>query len=145
MRNLPNFIVILFIILCVGSSQSYTQTLEEVLSALPKAKFAEKEKLIDTLGTIEDVIGINILNAMSEGTLYYHKKTKQVLFTAKNEEGFEVIDVITGENLGNLGKREVKRISLNNNLRKYIKNVINNLLLVYTMTVSYTHLRAHET
>ena len=124
MRNLPNFIVMLFIILCVGSSQSYTQTLEEVLSALPKAKFAEKEKLIDTLGTIEDEIGINILNAMSEGTLYYHKKTKQVLFTAKNEEGFEVIDVITGANLGNLGKREVKRISLNNNLRKYIKNVI---------------------
>ena len=124
MRNLPNFIVMLFIILCVGSSQSYTQTLEEVLSTLPKAKFAEKEKLIDTLGTIEDEIGINILNAMSEGTLYYHKKTKQVLFTAKNEEGFEVIDVITGANLGNLGKREVKRISLNNNLRKYIKNVI---------------------
>ena len=124
MRNLPNFIVMLFIILCVGSSQSYTQTLEEVLGALPKAKFAEKEKLIDTLGSIEDAVAIDVLNAMSQGTLYYHKKTKQVLFTAKNDEGFEVVDVITGTNLGNLGKREVKRISLNNNLRKYIKNVI---------------------
>ena len=124
MRNLPNFIVMLFIILCVGSSQSYTQTLEEVLSALPKAKFAEKEKLIDTLGSIEDAVAIDVLNAMSQGTLYYHKKTKQVLFTAKNDDGFEVVDVITGTNLGNLGKREVKRISLNNNLRKYIKNVI---------------------
>ena len=124
MRNLPNFIVMLFIILCVGSSQSYTQTLEEVLSALPKAKFAEKEKLIDTLGAIEDAVAIDVLNAMSQGTLYYHKKTKQVLFTVKNDEGFEVVDVITGANLGNFGKREVKRISLNNNLRKYIKNVI---------------------
>ena len=124
MRNLPNFIVMLFIILCVGSSQSYTQTLEEVLSALPKAKFAEKEKLIDTLGAIEDAVAIDVLNAMSQGTLYYHKKTKQVLFTVKNDEGFEVVDVITGTNLGNFGKREVKRISLNNNLRKYIKNVI---------------------
>ena len=124
MRNLPNFIVLLFIILCVGSSQSYTQTLEDVLSALPKAKFAEKEKLIDTLGAIEDAVAIDVLNAMSQGTLYYHKKTKQVLFTVKNDEGFEVVDVITGTNLGNLGKREVKRISLNNNLRKYIKNVI---------------------
>ena len=114
----------LFIILCVGSSQSYTQTLEEVLSALPKAKFAEKEKLIDTLGAIEDAVAIDVLNAMSQGTLYYHKKTKQVLFTVKNDEGFEVVDVITGANLGNFGKREVKRISLNNNLRKYIKNVI---------------------
>ena len=124
MRNLPNFIVMLFIILCVGSSQSYTQTLEDVLSALPKAKFAEKEKLIDTLGAIEDAVAIDVLNAMSQGTLYYHKKTKQVLFTVKNDEGFEVVDVITGTNLGNFGKREVKRISLNNNLRKYIKNVI---------------------
>lgn len=124
MRNLPNFIVMLFIILCVGSSQSYTQTLEEVLSALPKAKFAEKEKFIDTLGAIEDAVAIDVLNAMSQGTLYYHKKTKQVLFTVKNDEGFEVVDVITGANLGNFGKREVKRISLNNNLRKYIKNVI---------------------
>ena len=124
MRNLPNFIVMLFIILCVGSSQSYTQTLEEVLSALPKAKFAEKEKLIDTLGAIEDAVAIDVLNAMSQGTLYYHKKTKQVLFTIKNDEGFEVVDVLTGANLGNFGKREVKRISLNNNLRKYIKNVI---------------------
>jgi len=124
MRNLPNFIVMLFIILCVGSSQSYTQTLEDVLSALPKAKFAEKEKLIDTLGAIEDAVAIDVLNAMSQGTLYYHKKTKQVLFTVKNDEGFEVVDVITGANLGNFGKREVKRISLNNNLRKYIKNVI---------------------
>ena len=124
MRNLPNFIVMLFIILCVGSSQSYTQTLEEVLSALPKAKFAEKEKLIDTLGAIEDAVAIDVLNAMSQGTLYYHKKTKQVLFTVKNDEGFEVVDVLTGANLGNFGKREVKRISLNNNLRKYIKNVI---------------------
>ena len=124
MRNLPNFIVMLFIILCVGSSQSYTQTLEEVLSALPKAKFTEKEKLIDTLGGIEDAVAIDVLNAMSQGTLYYHKKTKQVLFTVKNDEGFEVVDVITGANLGNFGKREVKRISLNNNLRKYIKNVI---------------------
>ena len=84
MRNLPNFIVMLFIILCVGSSQSYTQTLEEVLSVLPKAKFAEKEKLIDTLGAIEDAVAIDVLNAMSQGTLYYHKKTKQVLFTVKN-------------------------------------------------------------
>ena len=129
MLSLIKFFVTIFILCSVGVSNSYTQSLDDILNSLPKAKFAQKEVLINQLGSIDDPVSLSILESMSNGSLYYVKKTKQVVFTEKVDDKYDAFDVYTGEKIAIFGKREIKRVSLNNNLRKYIKNVIAQLSL----------------
>ena len=81
MLSLLKFFVTIFILCSVGVSNSYTQSLDDILNSLPKAKFAQKEVLINQLGSIDDPVSLSILESMSNGSLYYVKKKKPVVFT----------------------------------------------------------------
>lgn len=85
---------------------------------------AQKEAAINQLASsgLENVV--DILRALQDGELYYTKDDDTLVYTAKHPEGYTVTSVLTGEELGVVGRRDVRRVSINNQLRGVLRGVI---------------------
>jgi urea transport system permease protein len=95
-----------------------------VLGQLPKASFSEKETILENISAIKIEQTPQLLNAILEGELFYRKKDSRIVYASKAESGYDIRDAITDEDLGNAGKRKVKKISVNNSLRRLLKSLI---------------------
>lgn len=99
-----------------------TPGFEENLKALVSAKkSADKAALISQLAAADDTRGREVLVAMQDGRLYYRKIDKLPVYAEKVEAGFAIVDVASGEALGEVGKRKLKKISINNMLRNVLR------------------------
>lgn len=101
-------------------------------AALPKLtdnSFSVKGQAIQEIAASGDPRALELLQAIQEGDLYYQKSDDRIVYTADAESGYDIRDALTGEALGNVGKRKVKKVSINNQLRSVLKGVIGSLEL----------------
>jgi len=117
-------LLIFILILFNASNNVYADNIDEILSALQKSNFSEKEKLVAKLGEIQTNKSLKILKSLEKGTLYYIKESKITVFAKKVDKKYELTDITSGINLGLIKKNKIKRISLNNKLRKYTRTII---------------------
>ena len=117
-------LLIFILILFNASNNVYADNIDEILSALQKSNFSEKEELITKLGNIQTNKSLKVLKSLEKGTLYYIKKSKINVFAKKVDKKYELIDIASGKNIGLIKKNKIKRISLNNKLRKYTRTII---------------------
>jgi urea transport system permease protein len=117
-----------------GPASAQDATAEAALkAALPKLterSFDVKGQAIKDISTSGDPRALDLLLAIQEGDLYYRKSDDLIVFTADAENGYDIKDALTGEDLGNVGKRKVKKISINNQLRSILKGAIGSLELM---------------
>ena len=100
------------------------------VNALAVADFDAKESAATHLAQVDNPRVATVLNAFLDNELYYVKKTRQVVIASKNESrGYDLIDAISGKNAGSVGRREVKKISVNNSLRRVLKGLTAGLAL----------------
>jgi len=126
MINMKFFVRLLIFILILFSVSNnvYADSIDEILSALQKSNFSEKEKLVAKLGDIQTNKSLKILKSLEKGTLYYIKESKITVFAKKVDKKYELTDINSGKNIGLIKKNKIKRISLNNKLRKYTRTII---------------------
>ena len=94
------------------------------VDTLATKDFLVKEQAATALAQLDHPRVQIILDAFLENQLYYVKKTKQVVIANKNESrGFDIIDAASGEKAGSVGRREVKKISVNNKLRRVLRGL----------------------
>ena len=96
----------------------------ELLTKLTKVKL---NKAIPVLKELEEYGGEKILplfNTMLKGQLYYVKKTKALLAVSKVEGEKVFADVFTGEVLAALSKSSIKKIRVNNKVRRFLRESI---------------------
>ena len=117
-------LVIFILILFNASNNVYADNIDEILSALQKSSFSEKEELITKLGNIQTNKSLKVLKSLEKGILYYIKKSKINVFAKKVDKKYELTDITSGKNIGLIKKNKIKRISLNNKLRKYTRTII---------------------
>ena len=117
-------LLIFILILFNASNNVYADNIDEILSALQKSNFSEKEELITKLGNIQTNKSLKVLKSLEKGILYYIKKSKINVFAKKVDKKYELIDIASGKNIGLIKKNKIKRISLNNKLRKYTRTII---------------------
>ena len=117
-------LIIFILILFTASNNVYADNIDEILSALQKSNFSEKEKLVAKLGDIQTNKSLKILKSLEKGTLYYIKESKITVFAKKVDKKYELTDINSGKNIGLIKKNKIKRISLNNKLRKYTRTII---------------------
>ena len=97
-------------------------TLENLLPQLITGGFKQKAELIKQISLLEDDRKRLVLKSLSKGRLFYTKdETKLIVTGEKIESGYLVTDVITGNAVGEVGKRSVKKIRVNNSLRKLLR------------------------
>jgi len=123
MTMLKWLVVTLFAGLCAAPLQA-EDSIAEIFTALPKASFSQKAELMAQIAATESDQALDILQAIYDGNLYYIKADKRVGYAASSPEGFVLSDVFSGESLGEYGKRKVKKITINNSLRRDLSQLI---------------------
>lgn len=110
-----------------NSTESQTSSLIELVSQLPKASYKEKAELLELIAadTAQSEKSLELLNAILKGELFYVKKTKQVVYREAGEDKkYLAIDALTAEEVGLFKKRKLKKIGINNSLRRTLKGLI---------------------
>ncbi len=99
------------------------------INALTVKSFKKKSEAIAALEAVQDPRTASVLSAMLEARLYYRKRDKRVVFAQPDGDDYLISDVRTGEELGSVGKRAIKKITVNNKLRKQLRGAIARLSL----------------
>lgn len=125
-----------FVLLCLltgfsGSAiaQSDPETLRPLINELAKGKYKETEQQIGALTATGDPAVAPALEALGAGNLYFRKSDNLVFIAEKDGKSFNLTDPLTLEAAGTAGKREVKKIKVNNKLRRVIRAALGSLTL----------------
>ena len=133
MRRLARYILVLLLIPCSFlpfSAQAEVREFSQTLEALKQKSFTKKAEVVEQLEQTDDTRVLKVFKYMLEGNLYYQKKSPgKVVFADKSEDGFAITDVMTGDALGTVGKRELRKIKVNNKLRTVLRSAIAKLSL----------------
>ncbi len=97
---------------------------ESIIPKLVTKSYQEKEIIISELSALEDVRILPVYKEMLEGKLYYAKKTNKIVFIREVSDGLAITDVVSNEDLGVVGKRELKKVKVNNKLRGMLRGEI---------------------
>ena len=94
------------------------------IQTLIDKSYKKKEQAILNLSQIKDVRLKLIFSEMLAGRLYYTKMDKKVVFIKQVEDGYQITDVIEQKVLSVVNKRKLKKIKVNNKLRKMLRSEI---------------------
>ncbi|MET1414286.1 urea ABC transporter permease subunit UrtB [Roseibium sp. HPY-6] len=111
-------------------AQSDTETLRPLINELAKGKYAETEQQIGALVATGDPAVAPALRALGEGDLFFRKSDGQVFITEKVGKSYKLTDPLTLEAEGEAGRRDVKKIKVNNKLRRVIRSALGSLTLM---------------
>ena len=100
------------------------QAWEQAVAALNAKGFAAKIKAADALLGFDHPQVKPILETWLAGLLYVRKSDKRVVLAAERDDGFALRDAVTGDDLGSARKREIKKIKINNRLRKKLREAL---------------------
>jgi urea transport system permease protein len=127
--RLAAFLLFVLPFTATADERDITPQFETALAELTQSSFKKKTEAVGALTDIKDKRVLPVLNAMLEGLLYYRKSDKRIVYAEETTEGYAITDVLSGENLGVVGNREIKKVSTNNSLRRYLRNAIAELSL----------------
>jgi len=130
------FTVLFALILTISSTLAVAEESSFVTasSMLSAKKFKEKEMAIEavmqTAKTKENSVRVlNLLQSLLAGKLYYKKSDKKIVVVNKVDGDYLITDVISNQNLGVISKRKLKKITVNNKLRRKLRSYISQLSL----------------
>jgi len=128
MKQYWGVLLVLLNIMCVApvwaQNADESTGFESLIGELTTSSFKKKAKAVEAIAALDDERVLPVMEAMLAGDLYYQKSDEKIVFKADGESGYLITDVLTGTELGEVGKREVKKIATNNRLRKQLRTQI---------------------
>jgi urea transport system permease protein len=128
-RWLAFWVALIAVCMVVFVQPATAEALRDKVNALAIGKFKARAVAIEALGKMPDPRVAPILQALGQGQLYFRKTDKQVVIANKVSGGFELADPLSLEALGKVGRRDVKKIKVNNSLRRAIRDLMGSLTL----------------
>ncbi len=124
MRTVPPRLLILLslltVLFAIGNG-ALAATLDDLLPNLADRSFAVKERAADGIAASGDPRALKILRTLLSGDLYYRGDDQRVVFAERSGAGFRLIDPLTGDDLGEVERRDAKKITVNNRMRGRLK------------------------
>lgn len=108
----------------MAAVSAWSQTFDELVNNLNAPSFRDKSEAVQALSKLDDPRVLPVLMAMTEGDLHYRKSDKKIVIATKTDNGFQLSDPLTGSDLGEVGKRDSKKIRTNNKLRGEINTQV---------------------
>ena len=113
----------LLALVCVASARADNDNpVRTTLAQLRNADFDGKAELVESLVTSNHPRLIPILKALYDSRLYYQEEGDRIVIGLNDAAEIAIEDGVTGEALGQVGKRSLERITANNRLRSLIEN-----------------------
>jgi urea transport system permease protein len=119
-------------------------SLPAMVQELVKASYKEKAEIIDSIAAIEDDNKLLILQSLLDSQLYYQKKNnldesqKRILVVDMSlvsaNQSNAMLDAFSQEEVSGLSKRAVKRIGVNNSLRRNLRSHLSLLKITHPNT-----------
>ena len=116
-------------------------SLPAMVQELVKASYKEKAEIIDSIAAIEDDNKLLILQSLLDSQLYYQKKNnldenqKRILIVDMSlvsaNKSNAMLDAFSQEEVSGLSKRAVKRIGVNNSLRRNLRSHLSLLKITH--------------
>ena len=98
---------------------------QATVDLLKTRSFGEKAEAARAIAATTHPRTLEVLTALLDAELYTERKTDRVVFaTGLDGGGFNIRDAVTGEGLGQVGRRGAKKISVNNRLRGLLRGLI---------------------
>ncbi len=101
----------------------------EIISGLTTKKFEEKDLLIKMIGQAKHDRSLIILKNLLDGKLYYKKDDKTIVIAEKSGKEAYLKNALDDADLGTVSKRKIKKIGINNKLRRSLNAEIAQLSL----------------
>ena len=105
------------------------QVFAEAVRALNARSFELKREAATHLAQLGHPRGIVVLERMLAGQLYAKRQGGELVFAEKEGRGFVLTNLMTGEPAGEVKRRGVKKVSVNNSLRRTLRGLIAGLRL----------------
>ncbi|MXN66326.1 urea ABC transporter permease subunit UrtB [Stappia sp. GBMRC 2046] len=126
----PLTFAVAIILSLAGVAHSQEKPLREIVNSFAEARnFNQTEEIVAELGATGDPAVVPVLRALSEGDLHVRKSDNQVFIVSGRGKTLTIIDPLTGEMVGEEGKRALSKIRVNNGLRRLIRDTIGGLAL----------------
>lgn len=132
-RQIKAFLLVaalLFSGILPASAQELPQTTLDLINALPEGSYSDRAKVINALAATGDPLVAPILTNLREGQLYRRKSDDAVLVAIKGNGGYTLTDPVTQAELGVVPSKEIKKIKVNNKLRRIIDAAMGQLTLL---------------
>jgi urea transport system permease protein len=112
------------------SATAAEEDFERGIEALAGAEsYGDKEAAAATISTSGSPRAETVLTALLEGELYTTRDGDRLVVTADAEGGYAIRDAVTDQDLGTVGRRDVSRVTVNNQLRGTLRSMIAGLKL----------------
>lgn len=115
----------------VGPTSPQDQFMAAV-AVLRDKNFRVKGEAIVALEASNHARTRELLEAMLGSRLFYQKSNQRVVIVTPSGDEYAIVDAISGGALGVVGKRSLKKISVNNQLRKSLRGVLARMSLEST-------------
>jgi len=96
-------------------------SLEAAVAELADRSFKVKEQAIADMAASGDPRAVDLMKALLAGDLYARKGDDRVVYAERGADGYSLTDALTGEDLGSVGRREAKKIIVNNRMRTRLR------------------------
>ncbi|MEO3385754.1 urea ABC transporter permease subunit UrtB [Mesorhizobium sp. CAU 1741] len=128
-RCLARFSVCLVAMLVMfGSARA--QSVEELMRQLPDGSYSDRGEVVTQLAATGDTRVVPVLEALAAGDLNVVEETGQIVLIAPAGDNVSITDALTGAEAGEVGRRDVERIRVNNSLRRAVRTAIGQLTLM---------------
>ena len=122
--------LVLFFVLPITAVPVHANSFENVettvlLEELTTSKLSKTADVINRLSVVGGDDMLQLFETLLEGNLYFQKSDRKLLKVAKLPDGtLSASHVFSGEEIGTVNKRSVKKIRVNNKLRKQLRGII---------------------
>ena len=124
-KSVPCGLLWLMWLLLVPFVQADDAVLVAALNELNVRSFDAKYKAAERLAGLEDPRVTELLEALIEGQLYRQREAERVVLAERLDGGgYALTDPVSGESLGEVGRRGARKISVNNKLRRQLRALL---------------------
>ncbi len=118
------FIIPLFLCFLNPLQADTAGDFDAALQLLKQKNYALKSDAIKTIAASGNPQARAVLDAMLNGGLFMRKKEKDLVFAQKQGSIYQLTAILSGEDLGQLKKRKLKKVGINNTLRGELRSAL---------------------
>ena len=117
------------LLLLLTSQPLLADDFDDALDQLANGSFRDKATAVTTLAGSGRAEATPLLKALLEGDLYVRKSDKALVIATRSDDGYALRDPLTGTDAGTAGRRDVKKVGINNTLRGQLRAALAELQL----------------
>ncbi len=105
------------------------QSFEELVTQLPEGSYGDRASVVAAIAATGDDRAVVLLESLMGGDLKQMKSDGRIVRVVERGNNDIGIDALTGEEVGVLGRRDARKVKVNNGLRRAIRAAIGTLTL----------------